>query len=369
MISGKEEFFQLIEEGRKGNNIGLTIGSSKLETYMDGFLPGTSYLIGGMSGVSKSTYMQFAFIYKPLMQFLSGEHIERDPYYCIFNLEMTRSQIYAKLLSMYIFDKYGEQIRFKEMFSRGKDTILSDEHYNLIKKCKDFIDILDQRIVCYDGSLNEEKYLKTMTKELKRFGTFTDDGYIPNNPQQIFGVIIDHMSLIKASSGRSKKDEMDAISRASVMLRNTTKIMSPIHVAQFNRGSGSDERLKQSLQEPTFNDFKDTNSLVEDSQVIIALHSPHKFKQVTYKKYDIKTLEQNFLAIFLLKSRFGTSDIMVPCGFYGDCSYYLELPRPDEIYSYETYKTPYWISNNNKDDIKQEIKEDNENIVKSNFIL
>lgn len=51
MISGKEEFYRLIEEGRQGNNLGLSIGSSKLETYMDGFLPGTSYLIGAASGV------------------------------------------------------------------------------------------------------------------------------------------------------------------------------------------------------------------------------------------------------------------------------------------------------------------------------
>lgn len=54
MISGKEEFYRLIEEGRQGNNLGLTIGSPKLETYMDGFLPGTSYLIGAASGVGNS---------------------------------------------------------------------------------------------------------------------------------------------------------------------------------------------------------------------------------------------------------------------------------------------------------------------------
>ena len=32
-----------------------------------------------------------------------------------------------------------------------------------------------------------------------------------------------------------KKDEMEAISRASVFFRNTTGIVSPIHVSQFNR--------------------------------------------------------------------------------------------------------------------------------------
>jgi hypothetical protein len=261
MISGKEELYQLIKEGREGNNIGLTIGSPKLELYMDGFLPGTSYLIGASSGVGKSTYMLWALLYQPLRQFLRGENVERDPHYILFNLEMTRPQIYAKLLSMYIFDEYGVQIRFKEIFSRGKDTMLTDEHLDLIKECDKFIDELDKRVICYDGSLTEEKYLNTMEKELKKFGHWETNTYVPNNPKQILGVVVDHMSLVKASSGRSKKDEMDAISRASVILRNKTKIMSPIHVAQFNRSSGSDERLKQSLQAPTMNDFKDSGSL------------------------------------------------------------------------------------------------------------
>lgn len=317
--------------------------------------------------------MLWAMIYKPLMQFLSGENTERDPYYILFNLEMTRSQIYAKLLSMYIFDIYGEQIRFKEMFSRGKDTILSDEHFELIKKCEDFIDILDKRLRCYDGSLTEEKYVKIMNSELLRFGHWKDGKYYPNNPKQILGVVIDHMSLIKASPGRSKKEEIDAISRASVILRNTTKIMSPIHVAQFNRGSGSDERLKQSLQEPNSMDFKDSGSLYEDGQVVFALHSPYKLKQASYKKYDIKALEQCFIAVFLLKSRFGTSDIMVPMGFYGDSSYYAELPKPEEIYDYEKYKTPYWLLNkkeeNNEKDEKEEQTVDKSNYNPMNFIL
>ena len=77
MISGKEELFQLIEEGRRGNNIGLTIGSPKLEVYMDGLLPGTSYLIGAASGVGKSTYTLYALVYKPLMQVINGENLER----------------------------------------------------------------------------------------------------------------------------------------------------------------------------------------------------------------------------------------------------------------------------------------------------
>lgn len=261
MISGKDEFFALVAEGREGHNIGLKIGSPKLELYMDGLLPGSSYLFGGSSGTGKSTYMLYSMIYQPLKDFLNGNCPERDPHWFIFNLEMQRSQVYAKLVSMYIFDNYGLELRFKEIFSRGKDCRLSDEKLEILQSCESFLDELDNRITCYEGILTEEVYIREVTKELEKYGCWKKNVYYPNNPQQILGVIIDHCSLIKATSGRSKKEEMDAISRDSVMFRNVTKIISPIHVAQFNRNSGSDERLKQSMQDPTQHDFKDSGSL------------------------------------------------------------------------------------------------------------
>lgn len=343
MSTGKERFRYAVEEGRKGKNIGLTIGSRKLERYMDGYLPGTSYLIGGSSGSGKSTYALWALVYCPLIAYLNGVGKDRDPYWIMFSLEMTQEQIYAKLVSMYIYDKFGVQLRFKEIFSRGDDCILSDEHLELINAADDFMDVLDERLWFHEGFLTEEIYVKTMKEQIKRFGTSQDGHYIPNNPQQVVGVLIDHCSLIKASQGRSKKDEMDAISRDSVMYRNKTGIISPIHIAQFNRSSNSDERLKQAMQDPNSSDFKDSGALYEDSQVVFALFSPHKYYLSSYKKYKIKNaFEQAFIAVFLLKSRFGTSDILVPFGFYGDCSHYLEIPPPDEIFDYEQYLTPDW---------------------------
>lgn len=345
MISGKEEFFNLVKEGREGKNIGLSIGSPKLELYMDGFLPGTSYLFGGASGTGKSTYMLWACVYQPLIHFIKGECPERDPHWLMFNLEMSRSQVYAKLISMYIFDNFGIELKFKKIFSRGKDCILSDEEYALLEQCDGFIDELDKRIISYQGVLTEKVYVEEVSKVLNRFGHWDNGEYFPNNPNQILGISIDHCSLIK-NVGRTKKEEMDAISRDSVQFRNVCKIVSPIHVAQFNRSSGSDERLKQSMQDPTQNDFKDSGALYDDSQVVFALFSPHKHKLSTYRKYNIKLMEECFISIFLLKSRFGTSDIMVPMGFYGDCSHYTELPKPDAIYDYERYKTPNFMLDN-----------------------
>lgn len=341
-MKGKDRLFNLIDKGREGKNIGLSIGLPKLEMYMDGLLPGTSYLIAAQSGVGKSTFSLYAFIYRPLMDYIKGQEVDRDPHFIMFNLEMTQEQIYAKLLSMYVYEHFGEQITFKELFSRGKDTRLSDERYELVKQCDKFLDLLDDRLIFHDSVLYSERYKNCVIKDLQKFGTFTQDGdYIPNNPDQLIVVMIDHMSLCRASNGRSKKEEMDLISSYSVQMRNRYNI-SPIHIMQFNRNANNPERLKQDMQEPDSSDFKDSAAMYEDSQVVIALHSPIKFKRSSYRGYNIKELAHNFVACILLKSRFGTSDIAIGLGYYGDCSIFKELPRADQINDYERLKSPDW---------------------------
>lgn len=337
-MTGKSKFYDLVNRGRAGQNIGLTIGSPKLELYMDGYLPGTSYLIGAESGVGKTSYALWAFIYQPLKEYLSGVKQERDPYWIMFSLEMMQEQVYAKLVSMYIFDNFGITLRFKDIFSRGKDCILSDEHYDIIKQCDTFMDILDERLLFFEGTLTPKSFEDKINELMPRFGRFEGESFIPNNPNQIVGLFIDHLSLIPG-----KKEAIDAISRATVTIRNVTGIVSPILIAQFNRDNSNMERIKGGLQEPTKNDFKDSGGPYEDSQVCLALFSPHSHKLNTYRKYNIKVLEQCFISITLLKSRFGSSDIVVPFNFFGDITHYIELPKPDEIYDYERYTNPNYI--------------------------
>ena len=47
----KSRLLELIKKGREGGNIGLSIGMEKLESYMDPYLPESSYLIFARSGI------------------------------------------------------------------------------------------------------------------------------------------------------------------------------------------------------------------------------------------------------------------------------------------------------------------------------
>ena len=49
-----------------------------------------------------------------------------------------------------------------------------------------------------------------------------------------------------------------------------------------------------------------------------------------------------------MKNRYGEADVEVGCAFYGKVGLFRELPKPDEIYDYEKYKTPNWSIDNNQ---------------------
>lgn len=273
----------------------------------------------------------------------------KDVHYIFFNLEMGEEQILAKLLSIYLYETYGEIISFKEIFSRGKGVILSDDKYDLIQKCRPILELFQDRIIFHSGALNHDSYKRTLEKDLKMFGTFKEGKYYPFNSEQIVGVIIDHMNLIGAYGGNDKKTEMDTISKLSVYYRNGCKILSPIHVMQLNRNSYGQERLKQGLQEPDESDFKDSGSILEDSMIALLMFSPTKARLSSHNKYDIKTLGSNYRSLKCIKNRFGEADIAAGLGFYGNIGIFKELPKPEEIYDYERYKYPDWCLDDNKE--------------------
>ena len=107
------------------------------------------------------------------------------------------------------------------------------------------------------GNLLYVSYIFFGQNETSNLGEFTEDGkrkvYIPNNPQIIVSVIIDHLSLCRPTNGRTLKQEMDLISSYLVTLRNRCKI-SPIVIMQANRDSSSMDRRKENMSNLTLND-------------------------------------------------------------------------------------------------------------------
>ena len=148
---------------------------------------------------------------------------------------------------------------------------------------------------------------------------------------------------------------MDLVSKYLYSLKNRCGI-SPIVIQQMNRGIQNVERRKEGLVTPLTSDLKDTNSSVEDAEIILAIFSPNKAKLSTHRGYDIKQLDDRYRSIFVLKSRYGESNVEDSIYYDGKCNKWVELPASNTIYDYEKFNNPRWYLENAEDNVSIEDK-------------
>lgn len=300
------------------------------------------------------------------------QHLHDGKYKVLyFSLEMNEISLYLKLLSIHVFLTEGRILSFKEMTSRKKDYILSDNDYNLLLKYKPWIDEISKHLEIYDKNVTAKGAYKQIKLRLEQVGTFTETEnriiYTPNDSELIYNFVMDHVGLLTVSPGNTLKKEIDDYSSMCVYLREKTGA-SFTNVQQANREQGNIERFKANKSAFNINDAKDTGNTVQDCNVFLAVYNPKRDGLASYQKYLIKdNLESRFRSIMCLKNRFGDCDIEVGVNFFGEINLFAELPKPDEIYDYEKYSNPYWVINKIEDKIE---KEDNiVNTQNSKFIL
>lgn len=281
---------------------------------------------------------------------------------------MNATSLFVKLLSIYVFETYGIELSFKKILSRESNYILSDENYEILKKCKPWLDKVSTKLEIYDKQVNANTVYAILKERLKSVGKFQETSnrllYTPDNPNLIYNIVIDHIGLIRPQQGHTLKQEIDLLSSYLVTLRERCGI-SPVVIQQANREQGNIERFKQGKSAFTINDGKDSGNVTQDCNVMIAIYNPFRDALKTYRKYDISRLQSYFRSIMVLKNRFGDCDVEIGTAFYGWINYFSELPLPDEIYDYEKYKNPGWILNK---DTKTDYS-DNEKELKPKFVF
>lgn len=332
-----ESLLEKVNKGREGRNQGLNTGLDKLESITDGVTQATYTLIYSGTGSGKTSLALFAYIYYPLKY-----HLEDGKYRAsIFSLEMDADLLFAKLLLLYLWDTYGIDLSVKELLSRKKNYILSDDTYDIIKEGMEWLKKVEKVVTIYDGNCNSNVIYKCIMDELNELGTTEVVGkrkiYHPNNPDLIHIVMIDHMSLLRPSEGRKLKEEIDMTSSYLVTLRNKYKI-SPLVIMQINRDSSSMDRRKANLNNLTLNDIKDSGNPSQDCEVALSLFNPYREELASYHKWNIKEMEDRFRSITVRKSRYGESEIEVGCFFWGHNGYFKEIPKGEEIFDYSRYK-------------------------------
>lgn len=334
-----DDILKEVDRGRKGCNAGLSMGLPKLEGIVDGVSQSTYTLVISSSGSGKTSFSLYAYIYKPL-----SENIDNDKFRAlVFSLEMSKLSMYIKLLSIYIYEKFGKVLSYKEIISKKRGYKLDDEGYALVKQCKPWVDKVEKRLEFYDKGINADSMYAIICKRLETIGTFVETEnsrtYIPNNPNEVFLVMIDHIGLMRPKAGRTIKQEIDLASNYLVTLREMCGI-SPLVIQQANREQGNEARLKKDMTSFTMNDSKDSGNTVNDCNIMIAIYDPSKMGQRSHRGYDVGAMPGRFRSCQVLKNRFGECDVEVGMNFFGEVNYFTEMPMPDKIHDYSVYLHP-----------------------------
>ena len=336
--------FQLLKEevqkGLDGRNGGIPMGFDRLNRYV-GIRKSMYYLIGGLTGSGKTSFIDDAFVLNPVDWALSEEGQKSGIKVKVWYRSMERSRTYklAKWTSRKIFLDQGIIIPVNKLLG-WTEKMTKDEH-DLFLMYEDYMMQLEDMVTIIDGPENPVG----IAKELKSYALERGEiiqvdkynkRYIPNDPDEITLVVLDHIGLLKTTSAQPTKKQ--AIDKMSDELRYARDFYgySPVVVSQFNRSIANPSRIKNGDVEPQLEDFADSSTTQNDADIVMALFDPMRYNVEDPSGYNLDKLRDDYGAKFfrslrLIKNSYGEDDIRIGLAFLGQLGMFKELPKRKHI--------------------------------------
>jgi hypothetical protein len=345
---------QEVEKGMLGKNGGIPMGFDRLSQYV-GIRKGLFYLVGGLTGSGKTTFVDDAFVLNPYDWSISPEGKASGIKIKFWYRSMERSTTYkfAKWVSRKIFIDQGIIIPVNKLL--GWTHKMTHDEHDLFLSYEDYIKELQENIIIIPGAENPVGIAKDLKKYALNNGVIEEIDeynkiYIPNDPNQINIVIIDHIGLLKTTKDlTTKKDAIDKMSSELQYARDFYGF-SPVVVSQFNRSISNPMRIKNGDVEPQIEDFSDSSSTQNDADVIMALFDPLRYNVSDVSGYNLDKLKDEygnkyFRSLRVIKNTYGADDLRVGLGFFGQIGMFKELKKRKEMTDadYESVINKSWF--------------------------
>src|SRR5690606_25302590 len=229
----------------------------------------------------------------------------------------------------------------------GKNERLTPREIDLFNRYEDYIESLMEKIIMIPGPQNPTG-MKKFVEDVyaKKHGTLDTTNkyvpkYIPNNNNLITLIITDHIGLTKYETGlTSKKAVIDKSSEHKQRWRDLYGF-SPIDVSQFNRDIANPIRLKSGDIEPMLEDFKDSSSTQENSDIVLSLFDVMRYANDKNgiedpSGYDLGRLRDSkgnkkYRNLKILKNSYGSDDVRIGLAFQPEVGYFKEMKKRSEI--------------------------------------
>lgn len=333
-----DEILNSIEDGRQGKNAGIPMGFPRFSEVIPNIQKGRYHLVVGESGSGKSAFVDTAYVFNPLEWYMKNKNetnIKLKIFY--YSFEISKDRLITKQIARKLFTDYNLLLDPNYILSFGKNRI-SQEHYDLVTRYKDYFYQLEEFLEIKDSSTtnNPTGVNNDLNKWAQQNGKFemvnNQNTYFENDSNLVTLTVLDHMAIQPKERGFDTKQNMDKMSEYTVNLRNKCKF-SFTYLVQANRNLGNIERLKYEKSELSIKqaDIKDSSNPGADSDAIIGIFNPWKYNIDEYRGYNIANLRGRQRFLNVAKNRDGDSDGTLGLLFLGECGYFKELPKKDEM--------------------------------------
>jgi len=333
-----EQLRQEVQLGLDGRNGGIPMGFDRLNRYI-GIRKSMYFLVGGLTGSGKTSFIDDAFVLNPFDWYIS----QKDPgiKLRIIYRSMERSRTYklAKWVGRKIFLDHGIIIAVPKLL--GWTEKMSHDEHDLFLMYEDYMNRMDDVITIIDGPENPVGIAKELKAHAVKYGRIEqideyNKRYFPNDESEITIVVIDHIGLLKTTKDHSTKKQ--AIDKMSDELRFARDFYgyTPVVVSQFNRDISNPIRIKNGDVEPQLEDFAESSSTQNDSDIVLALFDPMRYKVADPSGYNLEKLKDDYGAKYfrnlrLIKNSYGEDDVRIGLGFMGQIGMFKELPRRKDM--------------------------------------
>jgi hypothetical protein len=342
-----------VTKGLSGRNEGIPMGFDRLNRYI-GIRKSMYFLVGGLTGSGKTSFIDDAFVLNPYDWFISNKNTNGIKLKIVYrSMERSRTYKMAKWVSRRIFLDYGVIISINKLLG-WTEKMTKDEH-DLFLMQRNYMEQMDDVITIIDGPENPVGIAKDLKNYALQHGKIEqldeyNKIYIPEDPNVVTIVVIDHIGLLKTTKDLSTKKQV--IDKMSDELRYARDFFgyTPVVVSQFNRDISNIMRIKNGDVEPQLDDFKDSATTQEDADVVLALFDPMRYKVDDPSGYKLEKLKDEygakyFRSLRIIKNSYGEDDIRIGLGFLGQVGMFKELNRMKDMTEsdYESVVNKSWF--------------------------
>ena len=322
---------------------------------------GKYYLVSANQKVGKSQFTNYFFVFNPILYaFKNRDKIRLKIMY--FNMEETEEVLYLRFISYLLYIVSGGKILLSTTDLTSAANVALPQHILDLLETSPYKEVLDfyEQCVEFRGERHPtgikiaiDSYIRShgtiirkpieyedkLTGEVKTMNIF--DKYIPNDPDEYFLPIFDHIGLTQPEKGQTLKQAIDDVSTYNVKIRNRYEA-SPVVVQQQAGDQESVENFKYSKLRPTPGGLSDSRYPSRDASIMFGLFSPARHDIPEYLKYNIKEFQDHIRFLEVCINRDGEANYICPLFFHGAVNYFAELPLPSDT---EGLKSFYNIIN------------------------